>query len=73
MTEEKKYVILRLTKDDIRNTIENDGNEKELLEKIDALDDTQMKYLANKLGELYCEDDYWETLRNLFLDMRWNK
>lgn len=58
------YSILRLSKDDITQVYEdNDELTPEIKKKINQLNDTQMKYLANMLGEAYCETDYWTTLR----------
>jgi len=68
--EEKKYPILFLTKDDLYEEIEDRKDEKELTKKIDNLTDDQMKYLARKLGELYCETDYWTTLFELFKELK---
>jgi DNA ligase (NAD+) len=43
------------------------GEEKaKMIKKIDRLKDNQMQYIATKLGELYCETDYWDTLLDLF-------
>ena len=47
MTEEKKYVILRLTKDDIRNTIENDGNEK-VIDYVSKANRQELEYLLQE-------------------------
>jgi len=68
--EEKKYPILFLTKDDLYEEIEDRKDEKELTKKIDNLTDDQMKYLARKLGELYCGTDYWTTLFELFKELK---
>ena len=69
----KKYPILNLTKDDLyqlAEDLENEEEQKKMIKKIDGLKDNQMKYLANRLGELYCETYYWNTLLDLVRGLR---
>ena len=64
---QKYYSILRLSKDDIIQAYEDlDELTPKIEKRVEELKPIQMKYLANKLGELYCEADYWTTLKDLF-------
>jgi len=65
MTDNKKYPILNLTKDDIIQCYK-DAGESIPSKQIKNLSEDNMRYIARKLGELYCETDYWETLKSLF-------
>jgi hypothetical protein len=54
---DEKYCILNLTREDVAEVSNN--------ETAYSLSEFQMQRIARKLGELYCETDYWETLKNL--------
>ena len=66
----KRFPILFLTKADLFQVVEGLDNEKELRKQIRALSDDKMRWLATKLGEGYCSDDYWNFLLDLFIDIR---
>lgn len=67
---EEGFVITRLHKDDLRGLFKDD---KKALEIIDNLDDVDMKYLAEKLANDYCEQLFWISLKTLFEDMYYTK
>jgi len=52
--EQEYFIVLRLHRDDIKEC----GIKAKF-------NDTEMQYIATKLGELYCETDYWTTLKGL--------
>lgn len=57
---EGMFSVTSVCKDDLRGTFKGD---KEALRKIDALDEGDMKYLASKMADSYCNCCYWDSLR----------
>jgi len=68
--EDKYYVITRLSKFDLRNLYKDN---KEALEIIESLTDTDMEYLAEKMADDYLEQLYWSSLKTIFEDLYKNK
>ena len=51
---EEYFIVMQLHRDDLKEA----GVKGKFT-------DAEMKYMATTLGELYCETDFWETLKNL--------
>jgi len=68
--EGRYYVITRLSKFDLRNLYKDN---KEALEIIESLTDTDMEYLAEKMADDYLEQLYWSSLKTIFEDLYRNK
>ena len=62
MKEEKSFKITSVCKTDLRTTFEN---EKEIFDKIDSLTNTEMKYLARKMADDYCDQLFWSSLHQI--------
>ena len=60
---EKQFVVLRMCRQDL---VDND-----ILSRRSALKltDTEMQYLASKLGELYLETDFYPTANDIIIDL----
>ena len=57
------FPITYLSKEDIIYIFPNNLEVKTI---VDNLDDTDMKHLASKLGDDYCEQLFWESLKIIF-------
>ena len=57
------YPITSVCKDDIFHIFEDDVQAQEAIKK---MDDEDLKHLATKLGDDYCEQLYWESLSAIF-------
>jgi hypothetical protein len=68
--------IIYLSKDDIRQAM-LDGDDKlppDVEARIEGLNDLEMKKLASKLSDDYCEQLFWISLRSIFDGMmEWEK
>jgi len=64
------FVSLTIHRDDIKQTFGEDELTNELEVEIDDLSDEQMRVLARKMQEAYCETDFDSTLRSFFEDLR---
>jgi hypothetical protein len=62
-TRTKFYPVIQLCKDDL---IECFRDDKEIIERIEKLDEYEMQYLADKVGDMLMELGYWETLKEVF-------
>ena len=52
-----------ISKDDIIHAFPNNSEVKTI---VDNLDDADMKHLASKLADDYCEQLFWESLKIIF-------
>jgi len=68
--EPEYFVSLTIHRDDIKQTYGEDELTNELEVEIDDLSDDQMRVLAKKMQEAYCETDFDSTLRSFFEDLR---
>jgi len=57
--EQEYFVVMRLHRDDLK--------QQSIKGKFS---DSEMKWIAEKLGELYCETDFWTTLEDLCKDVK---
>jgi len=57
------FPITYISKDDIIHAFPNNSEVKTIVNK---LDDADMKHLASKLADDYCEQLFWESLRIIF-------
>lgn len=67
-TAEKHYSITSVCKEDMRE-LYNSLNKK-MLAKIDKLTDADMKAIAEKLADDYCEQLFWDSLKIILKDYR---
>ena len=54
MVMQKEFVVCVLSRDDL----------KEIGLNPDSLSDSAMKKIASKMGESYCNNGFWEDLKN---------
>lgn len=59
------FKITSISKDDLLG--EFNGNKK-AIRRIQALDNEEMSYLAEKMADDYCEQLFWSSLRIIFED-----
>ncbi len=64
--EEKPYKITSVCKDDLRIEFNKD---QKALDRIEKLEDWEMNKLANKMEDDYCNQLFWQSLRNIFETM----
>jgi hypothetical protein len=57
------YPITSLSKDDLRGMFRGD---RKALKRINEMTDDEMKTLASKMADDYCEQLYWSSLQILF-------
>ena len=57
------FPVTYISKDDIIHAFPNDSEVKTIVNK---LDDADMEDLASKLGDDYCEQLFWESLKIIF-------
>lgn len=57
---EGMFSVTSVCKDDLRLEFKDD---KEALRKIDNMDEGDMKHLASKMADGYCDCCYWDSLR----------
>jgi hypothetical protein len=57
------FPVTYISKDDIIHTFSNNSEVKTI---VDRLDDADMKHLASKLADDYCEQLFWESLKIIF-------
>ena len=65
---EKSFEITSICKEDIIHAFDN--SDREILESIKQIvaemDDSDMKKLASKMSDDYCEQLFWDSLREKF-------
>jgi hypothetical protein len=69
MKNERSYPITSLHKDDLRDLYRDARTDKvpaEILRKINALSDADMRRIASKLADAFCNCCYWDALRVFF-------
>ena len=59
------FPVTSVCKGDLRETFK--GNKK-ALKRIDKMTKGDMKYLASKMADAYCNDGYWIDLKTIFED-----
>lgn len=59
---EKFFSITSICKEDMREVFKE---EPETLAKIEGLTDATMKWIASKMSDDYCNQLYWDSLRNI--------
>ena len=57
------FPVTYISKDDIIHAFPNNSEVKTIVKR---LDDADMKHLASKLGDDYCEQLFWESLKIIF-------
>jgi len=57
------FSITSICKDDIFHIFEDDDQAQEIIKK---MDDEDMKHLASKMGDDYCEQLFWDSLSAIF-------
>ena len=71
--EEEFYPITSVCKDDIRGAFREDEKDKLRLifieKKINELSEDDMKYLAKKMADDYCDCCFWISLKERFKDL----
>lgn len=73
---DKKYPITSVCKADIFMCyIELEGTKQgeKIEEKLATMTDIDMEYLAHKLSDDYCEQLFWNSLKNIFESKFLNK
>ena len=65
---EKSFEITSICKEDIIHAFDN--SDKEILEiikqRVAGMNDSDMKKLASKMADDYCEQLFWDSLREIF-------
>jgi hypothetical protein len=61
----KFYPITRLCKDDIIEAFEGEDTKFDIKKETKKISDKEMKWIARRLADDYCEQLYWESLRYL--------
>jgi len=62
------YSITSVCKDDILVCFAEQKNYDKVKEKLKNMKDSDMKYLASKLADDYCNQLYWISLKSIFED-----
>ena len=62
---EKYYPVIQLAKEDLRWVF---ANKKNALRKIEKLTDSDMRALADKIGDALIDTGYWQVLEEVFRD-----
>ena len=57
------FPVTYISKDDILHAFPNNSEVKAIVKR---LDDADMKHRASKLGDDYCEQLFWESLKIIF-------
>lgn len=57
------FPVTYISKDDIIHAFPNNSEVKTIAQ---SMDDADMKHLASKLGNDYCEQLFWESLKIIF-------
>ena len=57
------FPVTFISKDDVLNAFNGNPEVKTIVKR---LDDADMKHLASKLGDDYCEQLFWESLKIIF-------
>ena len=57
------FPVTFISKDDINHAFNNDPKVKKI---VTGMDDTDMKNLASKMADDYCEQLFWESLKAIF-------
>jgi len=57
------FPITSVCRDDIIHAFENDARAKKAVKN---MDDDDMKHLASEMGDDYCEQLFWDSLRIIF-------
>ncbi len=58
--------LTQLHKDDIICAFEGSDNLKDVIKKVESLDNDDLKNLASKFMDILCDTDYWIILRETF-------
>ena len=66
--ETKRYPITSVCKEDILLCYEGSDDCEKVVEVIEQINDIEMKHLAQKLADDYCEQLYWISLKSIFED-----
>ncbi|MCD4678592.1 MAG: hypothetical protein K8S18_21775 [Desulfobacula sp.] len=61
--EPDSFPVTYISKDDIIQAFPNNSEVKTI---VNNLDDADMKHLASKLADDYCEQLFWESLQTIF-------
>ena len=62
MNNDKQFTITSICKDDLLSIFKS----KKAIDRINAMTDDEMRYLASKLADDYCEQLFWTSLRAVF-------
>lgn len=60
------FPITSICREDILETFKEDENYEQIKKRIKELTNADMKYLASKMADDYCNQLYWISLRNIF-------
>jgi len=60
------FPITSVCRDDIIHAFRNSDVLEQVKKKVEMMDDTEMKYLASKLADDYCEQLFWNSLKIIF-------
>ena len=63
LKDQEFFPVTFISKDDIIHAFSNNSEVKTIVKR---LDDADMKHLASKLGDDYCEQLFWESLKIIF-------
>lgn len=59
----KFYPVIRICKEDLEETFKG---EREALEKIKSLTDSEMRHFAEKLANALMENGFWDIIKEAF-------
>jgi len=65
-SEKEFFQITSVSKEDIIHAFKNTDILKRVKEKVVEMDDSEMKELASKMADDYCEQMFWESLKIIF-------
>ena len=65
---EEVYKITGVAKGDILQAFEDDKDFLKIKKRVGKMTDVEMRYLASKMADDYCNQLFWDSLRNIFRD-----
>lgn len=62
----ERFPITSVCKEDILSEFEDEDNYEEIKDRVERMTDEEMKTLADKMRDDYCEQLFWSSLRGIF-------
>jgi len=64
----KMFTVTSICKQDIIQAFEGSDRQEQVREKVAEMDNRDMKLLASKMADDYCNQLFWDSLKNIFED-----